>query len=1031
MNKVKQNVITGDNNSVSYILNQYITKTENQEKLHKQVKNYISWVKARYGTLELRGIKREGQQVVQLDLEKVYIPLKAFDYQGEVSIEMDQVLGLNKKIVITGGPGSGKTTVLLHLAYQISLSILKDNPNLAKKKLGFEDNALDELKSKIQNINNLIRSQDWYTKFDVVDGLLPPKDDDKRKRTIPDINLDKILIMSSNLPQIGIDSGFQIEIENAISKLEKIWPAVREYTELKLNPPKISDHIKQIQNKKEISKELTEEEKILWSENQKILATYEKKKLSFEENLLAKEDIAHDVEKSVSRLEKVVSSLKDALPLPIFVPLSAFAAYLRRLPSSVNLHETTLSAFISKYLIEKQSNFHLEEDFFTELLKDGRAVILLLDGLDEVPNEAERVRIREAIEELVTNRPSMWVIVTCRTAAYKDRTALGRDFIELRVQPLRSDLIEAMIKQAYAHIYQNEIWTMEEKSKELIVGIEHLESDRRKRFGNHIEPLVTSPLLIRMLLVVHFSERRLPEQRAELYMKATDAMLLPEYAPDQVVADDLGRQVGGSKEIHRELVQYIAYSMHERGENQGREISERELSRIVDNHSAYSSLLNDFIALTRLRGTLLEERLGSYRFIHLAFQEFLTARYLAEVVRGEAGINGIVKFLKGGRILDSWWIEPALLVAGYLNVTSPQTAQLFLRRLSEESDIDGEAKLPSEIQMALAQLAASALLEWPSVSQELRRIVVGRLEKLFTNKHWISEISPNRRVEVGDLIARLGDVRKGVGLDDNGLPDLLWCDIPAGYFYIGSQSVSGGSSYHDVIPKQKIKTKRYRISKYPITNIQFESFVHDGGYTDKWKHCWSGEGWFWKGSKTSQKYFDDIFSLPNHPVVGVSWYEAIAFCSWLTERLRKLKILHLDELIILPSESQWEKAGRGSDSREFPWGDEELIGIANHSETGIGNTSAVGCFPNSVSPFGCEDFSGNVWEWCATKWQKSYGVYKENNNIGGSEMRIVKGGSWKVSKIVSSCFFRGGGYPHSSDADLGFRIVAIKSKYVT
>jgi predicted NACHT family NTPase len=200
--------------------------------------------------------------------------------------------------------------------------------------------------------------------------------------------------------------------------------------------------------------------------------------------------------------------------------------------------------------------------------------------------------------------------------------------------PLDEAHIDRMIRQAYAAIYREDPAARQAKADELLDGIRKLEDERRRRLGKEVERLVSSPLLVRMLLVVHFSERRMPEQRAELYMRATDAMLLPEYAPDEATADRIGRLVGGSRELHRDLVQHLAFAMHRRGPTQGREIQEDDLRRVLKDNPAYAGLVDDLIGLTRLRGTLLEERLGAYRFIHLAFQEYLAARYLAEIVGG-------------------------------------------------------------------------------------------------------------------------------------------------------------------------------------------------------------------------------------------------------------------------------------------------------------------------------------------------------------------------------------------------------------
>ena len=91
------------------------------------------------------------------------------------------------------------------------------------------------------------------------------------------------------------------------------------------------------------------------------------------------------------------------------------------------------------------------------------------------------------------------------------------------------------------------------------------------------------------------------------------------------------------------------------------------------------------------------------------------------------------------------------------------------------------------------------------------------------------------------------------------------------------------------------------------------------------------------------------FNLPNHPVVIVSYYEAAAFCAWLSESL--------DKIVSIPTEEQWQQAAQGDDDREYPWGDEIDPEKANYNATGIGTTSAVGCFPAGASPYGALDLT--------------------------------------------------------------------------
>jgi hypothetical protein len=601
---------------------------------------------------------------------------------------------------------------------------------------------------------------------------------------------------------------------------------------------------------------------------------------------------------------------------------------------------------------------------------------LLLDGLDEVPDEAERVRVRQAIEELVTGRETMQAVVTCRTAAYKERTALGKGFREARVTPLDDEHIEALVREAYRHIYRSDPAVGRRKADELLGGIGEMETARRRRLGKEAERLVSSPLLVRMLLVVHFSERRLPEQRAELYMKATDAMLLPEYAPDEEIADRLGRLVGGSREVHRELVQYLAFEMHNRGEKRGREIAEDDLRRILGRDPAYAGLVDDFVALTRLRGTLLEERLGAYRFIHLAFQEYLAARYLAEVVRS---VEEMVAFLEDGRLLESWWREPALLVGGYLSVTSPRIAQTFLRRLANSGG-------RPELQVAGAEVAATALLEWPISGEDLKRELAGRLAELCQDGQVITHVSVSGRAVAGRALGLLGDPREGVTT----LPPLLTPPMQGKFLY-GPKKVE-----REVAP--------FQAGIYPVTNGQFEQFIEAGGYDNSaW---WSKEGWRWRqkeGWTQPRHWAEPALNNPNQPVVGVSWYEAEAFCRWLAAAYGLP--YHL------PTELEWERLARGQDGREYPWGDEWRAEVSNTSEAGLRRPSAVGIFPDGVSPTGAYDCAGNVWEWCAD-W------YDERKNV-----RVLRGGSWYDDPDLARCAARHSLNPSLRNDYFGCRVV--------
>ena len=212
------------------------------------------------------------------------------------------------------------------------------------------------------------------------------------------------------------------------------------------------------------------------------------------------------------------------------------------------------------------------------------------------------------------------------------------------------------------------------------------------------------------------------------------------------------------------------------------------------------------------------------------------------------------------------------------------------------------------------------------------------------------------RAEAGKALGKLGDPRRGVGLREDGLPDIVWCEVPAGSFLMGSTEKDKQAWDSEKPQHEQVISKPYAISRYPITNAQYAAFVQAGGYAEAryWTEAAQKEVWnAGKGQSpgTMMSYvhgpydFGEPFNLPNHPVVGITWYEALAFCQWLTEILRKQGYLQEGQELTLPTEPQWEKAARGTNGRSYPWGDELDPNRVNYDDTGIGTTSAVGCFP--------------------------------------------------------------------------------------
>jgi formylglycine-generating enzyme required for sulfatase activity len=284
------------------------------------------------------------------------------------------------------------------------------------------------------------------------------------------------------------------------------------------------------------------------------------------------------------------------------------------------------------------------------------------------------------------------------------------------------------------------------------------------------------------------------------------------------------------------------------------------------------------------------------------------------------------------------------------------------------------------------------------------------------------------------------------------LPDIEWREVPAGEFLMGCDQETVTletrkwenilkkinredltDTYRRLIasehPQHPVWLSTYRISRYPVTNAQYRVFIKAGGYTEKWKACWSKEGWEWREQETitEPRWAGGDFDRLNHPVVRVSWYEASAFCRWLTLQLRESGELTAKEEVRLPTEAEWEKAARGMDGQIYPWGNEQIRPeLANYSDTGLGVTSAVGCFPRGVSPYGCEEMAGNVWEWCLDWYGEKYYAESPKKNPQGpasGSARVYRGGGWYLIAGRCRAADRSGDAPDYRGSVLGFRLV--------
>jgi serine/threonine-protein kinase len=235
--------------------------------------------------------------------------------------------------------------------------------------------------------------------------------------------------------------------------------------------------------------------------------------------------------------------------------------------------------------------------------------------------------------------------------------------------------------------------------------------------------------------------------------------------------------------------------------------------------------------------------------------------------------------------------------------------------------------------------------------------------------------------------------------------------VPAGEFLMGSDPAKDKHASDDEQPQHVVELPEFAIGKYPITNAQYAAFVRATG---------RGAPEHWEDGEIPSGEED-------HPVVYVSWRDAMAFCEWLSRETGKG--------FVLPSEAEWEKAARGADGRIYPWGDEIPTAELCNFSGNVGDTTPLGNYsPAGDSPYECADMAGNVWEWTRSLWGEDWQEPdfdypydsedgREDLEAGDDVRRVVRGGAFGSPENYVRCAYCFRGLPRFRDLNLGFRVV--------
>ena len=715
-------------------------------------------------------------------------------------------------------------------------------------------------------------------------------------------------------------------------------------------------------------------------------------------------------------------------PLPVRIRLREFAADKECFPGDTDTlgRAKHLLAYIERCLEDDRWSEHLPRHAVS--LFDRGEALLVLDGLDEVADPQRRRQVAEAINDLAGRRCSACrILVTCRVAQYPLDTS-GRCAAEWALPGFHcarlADFTPQQIED-FAGRWFGEVYSSPQSQRVRREKAETLKTAIRDR--PDLQEIAPRPILLTQMALVH-DAGELPGTRVELYQECT-RLLLWEW--ERIRAELAGRHETADKFIQRlgvpglrrlniqNALDHAVFEVHEKQGAATAGPAEIPSATLTDHLSACftrtglekleaEKKVTFFVTgfLGQRNGLIVPSGEGSFQTPHRTFQEFLAARHLQSRRKFHREVRE--------RVRENYdlWREVVVLAVGLAGRNRAWHAVDAIDHLCPQKFPQAEAEFRELILAgeALAEVGVSTVLGEEG-GQEVKQRVVGFLKRTMQDTD--DRGRPHKRSRV-PIPTRYGAAETLDRLD--WLPDDLNGFVE--------------------IPSPKSQTPIY-VARYPVTNVQFALFKDAGGYEEQGRRWWSGEGWGWRIQKhpeyrgeepvTQPEYWDHPRFGKNrrgYPVVGVSWYEANAYCAWLMELLQRLRngeelpapqrglVTYLPPEVAgvrLPTKAEWEAAAGGAEGERYPWGAEWHESRANTREGGVGGTTPVGMYPSGRShPYKVWDMGGNVWEWTASD----------------ERAKPLRGGSWDYFQGLARVSVRDGDGPDLSDYYGGFRVVA-------
>jgi formylglycine-generating enzyme required for sulfatase activity len=591
------------------------------------------------------------------------------------------------------------------------------------------------------------------------------------------------------------------------------------------------------------------------------------------------------------------------------------------------------------YFLGKQSakyKWGADEAFFRQKLDDGNCLVMV-DGLDEAPERRMRERIARLFERATRAFPNCDFLVSTRP-----QTNVGDSELE-GFGPVRiGDLELPEIRTFFDH-FARALELTDVESKKFKEGLEMALISRPE-----IREMGGNPVMLTALAILQHNDQRLPEYRVELYGSILGWLVSArEYWEGRIPAEKC-------LEYMRKL------ALHMQDAPDGRRLVQ------VNKRSAAELLAREFGGSVDKNEELLERETqdvgivssvgNDVKFWHLSFQEYLAALEIG----GLSEKRQTETVVSSGKLYHPEWRETMRLLGGVLFKQGEAKVeglfQAILDRIGKPPKLADQARCAALLGVMMRDLLRMGYQpKTPGYERTIRAAM-----RIFDAA--AEPVDLKTCIDAADALGQVGDPR---------LEEENWVEIPAGTFYMGAQKGNKNGRNYDPearaneSPVHAVTLGGFRIGRYPVTVQEFGAFLADG-----------------HGKLTGPEDWERQKQYPNRPVVGVSWFEAAAYCSWKGGRL--------------PTEAEWERAARGPDGSRYPWGDKPPLDTSHANyEMVVWNPTPVGLFPKGNSSEGLCDMLGNVWEWCGD-WYGPYEMRSPENPRGpkdGKE-KVLRGGSW-------------------------------------